>query len=160
MSDTEQAAATEAEPQQNEPKPTETVDFWKTKARENEKRAKANADAAQRLAQLEESQKTNEQRLTERAETAERRIPELEGENRRLRVAIAKGLPADLIDRLRGDSEEEIAADADALLALVAPPQTTTAPGPRPDLSQGRSSDMALNGDPLTQSLKDKLGIP
>jgi hypothetical protein len=30
-------------PEQQAPKPTETVDFWKSKAREQEKRAKENA---------------------------------------------------------------------------------------------------------------------
>jgi len=37
----------------------------------------------------------------------------------RLRVAIKKGIPAELIDRLKGDTEEDLEADADALLALV-----------------------------------------
>ena len=48
------------------------------------------------------------------------------------RVALAKGLPADLVDRLRGDTESDIAADADALLALVNAPRT-----PLPDPTQG-----------------------
>ena len=42
-------------------------------------------------------------------------------ENLRLRVAIEKKLPAELIDRLRGGTQEEMAADADKLLELVAP---------------------------------------
>ena len=37
-----------------EPKPTETVEFWKAKAREQEKRAKDNAAAATRLAEIED----------------------------------------------------------------------------------------------------------
>ena len=50
-----------------EPKPTETVDFWKQKAREQEKRAKENAAAAKRLAEVEESQKSEAERLADRA---------------------------------------------------------------------------------------------
>jgi hypothetical protein len=39
----------------------------------------------------------------------------------RLRVALAEGIPADLADRLRGDTEEEIKADAEILKAMVKP---------------------------------------
>jgi len=38
----------------------------------------------------------------------------------RYKVAAEKGLPADLIPRLVGDTEADLAADADALIALVA----------------------------------------
>lgn len=159
MTDTP-AAATEATPdheQTQEPKPTETVDFWRNKSRDWEKRAKANAEAAARLAQLEESQKSVEERLTSRAEKAEARIPELERENARLRVALAKGLPVDLVDRLRGDTEDELAADADSLLALVKPDAPRL---PAPDPSQGRTAPSTpLNGDPLLTAVKSKLGI-
>lgn len=48
------------------PKPTETVDFWKQKAREQEKRAKENATAAQRLKEYEDSQKTEAQKAADR----------------------------------------------------------------------------------------------
>ena len=50
----------------------------------------------------------------------------------RQRIALAKGLPADLVPRLRGDTEDDLSADADALLALVNAPRT-----PKPDSSQG-----------------------
>ena len=57
--DVEQAETVEAshespEAPAAEPKPTETVDFWKAKAREQEKRAKANADAATKLKEIED----------------------------------------------------------------------------------------------------------
>lgn len=142
-------------------KPTETVDFWKSKAREQEKRAKANADAAEKLAKLEDQQKTETQRLSDQlaAEKAQRET--LEQQAMRFRVAAIKGVPADLIDRLRGDTEEELEADADKLLELVTPKETAgTTPAPRPDLSQGGSGNgTALNGDPLLNDLKSKLGI-
>lgn len=132
---------------------------WKAKSREWEKRAKANAGAATRLAQLEDQQKTEQQRLTERAEKAEREAQSHSVSLTRYRVAVAKGVPAELVDRLRGDTEDEIAADADALLALVATPGTSTTP--RPDPSQGVRSgaNAALSGDPLEASLRAKLGI-
>lgn len=150
---------TQTEPQTQTGQASTTAETdWKAKSREWEKRAKANADAATRLAQLEDQQKTEQQRLTERAEKAEREAQSREVSLTRYRVAVAKGVPAELVDRLRGDTEDEIAADADALLALVATPGTTT---PRPDPSQGVRSGAtaALNGDPLEASLRAKLGI-
>jgi uncharacterized protein YaiL (DUF2058 family) len=76
--DTTGAAATEAtgtEPdQQAEARPTETVEFWKAKAREQEKRAKDNAAAAKRLVELEDAQKTEAERAAERVAKAEAEV--------------------------------------------------------------------------------------
>lgn len=41
--------------------------------------------------------------------------------NMRLKVAASKGLPADLVDRLRGETEEDLLKDADSLLAFMKP---------------------------------------
>ena len=51
--------------------PTETVDFWKQKAREQEKRAKDNATAAQRLAEIEDAQKSEAEKTADRIAKAE-----------------------------------------------------------------------------------------
>jgi hypothetical protein len=52
------------------------------------------------------------------------------GEAARLRLALkvgaAKGLPATLVMRLQGSTEEEMTADADTLLGLVQQPATVT----------------------------------
>ncbi len=98
---------------------------WKAKAREWEKRAKENSTAAQRLAELEETQKTETQKAADRADKAEKEAAAHRSELMRLRVASAKGLSAELADRLRGDSEDELADDADRLLALLTPPAST-----------------------------------
>ena len=74
---TTEAAATGAEgteTEQQETKPTETVDFWKQKAREQEKRAKDNADAAKRLAEIEESQKSEAEKAADRIAKAESEV--------------------------------------------------------------------------------------
>ena len=60
--------------EEQRPKPTETVDFWKQKAREQESRAKANKAAADRLAELEESQKSDAQKAADRIANAEREV--------------------------------------------------------------------------------------
>jgi len=41
----------------------------------------------------------------------------------RLKVASQKGIPADLVDRLRGETEEDIAKDAEGLLAFIKQPE-------------------------------------
>lgn len=49
----------------------------------------------------------------------------LKVENLRIKVALAKDVPADLIDRLRGETKEELEADADDLLKRVKPKDAT-----------------------------------
>ena len=121
MSDdnTAEAAATETEAsteQPDQPKPSETVDFWKQKAREQEKRAKENASAAQRLAEIEQSQKSE-------AEKAADRIKQLEGEAEsarrdalRFKVASEFGIATERAELLlTGSDEETMRRQAEAL---------------------------------------------
>lgn len=94
------------EPTDEQPKPAETVDFWRQKAREQEKRAKENAAAAKKLTELEEAQKSE-------AEKAQDRIAKAEAE--------VEAIPARVSDALRTHLVElhEISAD-DAELFLTA----------------------------------------
>lgn len=74
---TAEATATETDAtteQQAEQKPTETVDFWKQKAREQEKRAKENASAAQRLAEIEDAKKSESEKVADRIAKAEAEV--------------------------------------------------------------------------------------
>lgn len=82
----------------------------------------------QRLAELErekkqreDAAKTDEQRREEARQTAERERDEAKIEAARLRVALAKGLTETQAKRLVGETEEELAADADELLATFKP---------------------------------------
>ncbi len=72
---TADGAATEpqAETEQQQ-KPTETVDFWKQKAREQEKRAKDNADAAKRLGEIQDAQKSETEKVADRIAKAEAEV--------------------------------------------------------------------------------------
>lgn len=126
-------------------KDADEVEKWRTLARKHEKRAKELEPLAAKLAELDEKQKTDEQRLVERAEKAEGQLPTLQAENLRLRVAIAKNLPADLVDRLRGDTQDELTADADKLLELVGDGKPPT---PKPDRTQGAKGEAAEETDP------------
>jgi hypothetical protein len=76
---TAEATATETEAanteQENEqPKPSETVDFWKQKAREQEKRAKENAEARKELDKIRESQKSEAEKNADRIKQLEAEV--------------------------------------------------------------------------------------
>ena len=122
-------------PEQQTPKPTETVDFWKAKAREQEKRAKANADAAARLAALEDADKTELQRERDAREAAQRETAELRAEREvegwKAQVSKKFGIPADV---LRGATLDDIEEHAASLKALLPEPRT---PGQVPN--EGRT---------------------
>lgn len=109
------AASTENEAA-TEPKPTETVDFWKAKAREQEKRAKENADAAKRLGEIEESQKSEAQKVADRLAQAESDAGTAASRADRAEIALSKGLTLSQAKRLVGTTREELEADADELL--------------------------------------------
>mgnify|MGYP001142527256 CR=1 FL=1 len=101
--------------------PSAELEKWKRLARENEKRAKANADAAKRLQEIEDSKKSDLEKLTEAQAAAERRATEAEQRALRLEVAAEKGLTPAQAKRLVGSTREELEADADELLDTFRP---------------------------------------
>lgn len=149
-----QPAPVPAEPATEAPTseaPAQETD-WKAEARKWEDRAKANKSAAEKLAEIEEASKTADQKAAERLELAEKRAVELEQKADRAEVAAEKGVPIGLI---HGSNRAEMEASAEALIAYRGTPTT-----PRPDPSQGAKGEgAALNGDPLLDSLKNKLGL-
>lgn len=131
------------DPPGDEAKPTETVDYWKQRSRENERKAKENADAAKRLADIEDKDKSEQQKLSEKVAAAEKRAAEAEASVLRRDIAATKGLPAGMADRLRGTTQDEIEEDADALLKTL----KDAGGGPKAvDLKQGdRGGDAGGN---------------
>lgn len=122
-----------ADPPPADPPPAEPSGTdWKGEARKWESRAKENAAAAKRLQEIEDAQKSETEKLLARAEAAEKRAADLEAARLRDRVAQANGIPADLVDRLVGATEEELAADAQRLAALLRPSETPPPPPPPP----------------------------
>lgn len=79
--------------QAQDPKPDE-ID-WKAKARDWEKRAKANATAAQRLAEIEEASKSEADKVTERLAKAEKAVQEAEARALRREIALDHKLSKD-----------------------------------------------------------------
>lgn len=96
-----------------------------------------------RLDEIERAGLSDLERAQQEAQEAKARLAELERQSLVQRIALDKGLPASLVDRLRGDTEDDISADADALLALVNAPKS-----PRPDPTQGgRGETPTSTGD-------------
>lgn len=160
------------------PEATETVDWqaeaekWKTQSRKQEERAKANAAAAKELEQLRASQMSEAEKIAVEAEQRGRSAALAELGQRLVRAEFAARsggrISDDTLDDLNlakfltEDGEPDTAAIDKAVARLAPAPEQeqTRRPGPRPDLSQGSSStNTALNGDPLLDSLKQKLGI-
>ena len=117
---TAEATATETEAttehQAEQPKPSETVDFWKQKAREQEKRAKENADAAKRLAEIEESQKSEADKTADRIKLLETEAADARREALRFKVASEFGIASERAELLlTGSDEETMRRQAEAL---------------------------------------------
>lgn len=92
---------------------------WKTQARENEKRAKANADKAKNYDAYEESQKTEQQKFADRAAAAEQRAAESDARYHRTLAAATYDLPVSMIDLLGTGTEDEINTRAEAFAQAI-----------------------------------------
>jgi colicin import membrane protein len=151
------AAEPAAEPTQE---PEETLGENGVKALQAEREArkaaeKAVADLNAKLQGLEDAKLSDIERANKAAADAAAELASLRTENARSKVALEKGVPADLIEFLTGDTAEDMAAKADVLMARLSSPGV-----PKPDPSQGVSGQAhALNGDPLLDALKNSLGI-
>lgn len=145
----------------NKPKPTEgatlqeqlaaalaDAEKWKGLSRKNEERAASNAEKAKKFDEQEEANKTELEKLKERAEAAERVNAERDAREAagKLREDIAKekGFADRKINAsaLRGTTREELEAHADELLAMVPAP----AAGPSAD-GQGAAGEQISAGE-------------
>ena len=116
---------------------------------------KAIAELSAKLQGFEDAKLSDIERANKAAADAAAELAALRTENARKQVALDKGVPADLIEFLTGDTAEDMAAKADVLMARLSTPGI-----PKPDPSQGGSGQAhALNGDPLLDALKNSLGI-
>jgi len=151
-------AATETVDQPEAPKPTETVEFWKQKAREQEKKAKENAQARMELDTLKASQLSNEERLAAERDQAVAERDQAMTRLLVLEVATKFGIndPDDISLFLTGTDEETLTKQAERLAERTAQPAAgglfVPAEGSNPSVP-------ALNSDDLESALKRKLGI-
>ncbi|RDG37956.1 hypothetical protein [Streptomyces corynorhini] len=111
------------------PEPTD----WKAEARKWEVRAKENSTAAARLAELEDANKTEAQRLAERAAAAEQSATAAQAEALRWRIAARAGISdQDAEIFLTGTSEEALTRQAERLVALRTPAPAAQDTTPQP----------------------------
>lgn len=124
------------------------ADKWKSLSRKWEDRAKSNADAAEKLAEIEDSKKSEIEKATEKAAEAQKIADKASREAARLRIALDRGLTGDraktFAKRLTGETEEELEADADDLLQFIPAEEAagdTSSRLPREKLKPGASTD-------------------
>jgi hypothetical protein len=84
-----------------------------------EGRSKANQDAADKLAQLEDANKTEVQRAADRAAAAEERAATAEQLYHRTLAAARYELPPELIEYVSGGTEDEVNTSAEALASAI-----------------------------------------
>lgn len=163
--DTEETQQT-AEPQQPDPAPDTGKDDgaakgaekdwaaeaekWKSLARKHESTAKANAEAARRLQELEDAQKSETQKLNDALAEREVELQQLRVEKVRTQAGRDAGLAPDLWEFITASDPEEAAAQAKRLAARVATPEPGAA-----DLRQGarRPAKAAPNPNDLLRSM-------
>jgi hypothetical protein len=112
------------------------------------------ADLAARLKSIEDANLSDLERAQAAAAEAAQELAALRVENVRTRVALAKGVPADLIEFLTGSTEEEVAAKADILIARL-----NTSGTPKPDPSQGAkgTTTQGTTGDQFARFFEENL---
>lgn len=113
---------------------------WKAKSREWEKRAKANAQAAKRLEEIEDAKKSEVERATTRQQRAEAERDEAVAKLLRYEVATSAGLPLSVAHRLQGSTKDELEADARELSKLLADKKEAQRKENLTDPTAGRSS--------------------
>lgn len=124
----------------------DTAVDWQAEARKWEKRSKENLAKVQELEPkakqfdvLDQASKTDAERFQEKVTELSTQAAQAERRALVASVALEKGLPASLARRLQGETQAELEADADELLAQF--PQTEAGPRrPAPDASQGSSA--------------------
>jgi hypothetical protein len=129
--DTTAETATETVEPDAAPKPTETVEFWKQKAREQEKKAKENVAARLELDELKKAQLSEAEKYAAERDEARKEAERNAAEARRWRVAARNGISdedAELF--LTGSDEETLNRQAERFKELMGKPSKgTVVPG-------------------------------
>jgi hypothetical protein len=121
---TEPTEPTDAAPTEGQEAPTEAAEKpdidWKAKSREWERRAKENKSAAEELAQLKQSQMSDQERLTAQLTEAQQAAEAARAEALRYRIAVRHGInDEDAETFLTGRDEETLTRQAERLATLA-----------------------------------------
>ncbi|WP_406224979.1 hypothetical protein [Streptomyces anulatus] len=105
--------------------------------------------AAQKYQEVEDAQKSEIQKATERAQGFEQQLTDLRSTNARLLAAATHNIPPELIDLLGSGTDEEISARAETLaerLKTSAPPAAPASQRPVESLTPGAAPASATGG--------------
>ncbi len=145
--------------QQSTDEPARAEVDWKTEARKWEKRAKENAEAAKRLAEIEEAQKSEAEKVAERLAKAERAAAEAEARALRREIALEHKLSKDDAALLDAVSDEDAMRRLAARLAEQAAERDRHISNNGAYVPAEGKTPPALNSDQLEQSLRKALGV-
>lgn len=123
---------------------TVTTD-WKAEARKWENRAKsakADSEAAAKWREYEASLKPEQERLADELAKFKAEASQATAELLRYRIASEKGITGEATKLLKGSTQEELEAEAELLLSLIAN-QSKPKP-PMPDENQGKPAPNAI----------------
>jgi len=132
---------------------------WKAEARKWEKRAKANAEAAKRLAEIEEAQKSEAEKVAERLAKAERAAAEAEARALRREIALEHGLSKEDAALLDAVSDEDAMRRLAERLASQAAERDSHISNNGAYVPAEGKNPPALNSNQLEQSLRRALGV-
>ena len=113
----------------------------------------ANADLEKQVGTLQstiEQSKAGQEDYTKQISDLTSKVAGYETANLRTRIALQNGLPYDLADRLVGDDEESIKADAERLSSFVTKKQTTAPLKDLENISNGKNSAWSQMASSLT----------
>lgn len=157
MSETTEGAPA---PQSTEPvAPARAETDWKAEARKWESRAKENSAAAKRLAEIEEANKTEAQKLAERVEAAEKAAAEAQAKAMRREIALEHRLSKEDAGLLDAVTDEDAMRRLAERLAAQQAKQDNHISGNGAYVPAEGKTPPALNSDALEQSLRKALGI-
>lgn len=98
---------------------------------------KAKADLEKQVADLTEQAKKNDEQTASHNETVkelENKVHEYELSSAKTKIALEEGLPYELAQKLTGDDEDAIRADAQVMAKFVQQKQTAPIGSPEPDI--------------------------
>lgn len=150
------ADAAEQDESAKDPEPKPDLGDGGKKALDAERKARRDAEKKTteleaRLREIEDKDKPEITRLTEENAQLKSQLASRTSETARYKVALDKKLTATQAKRLVGDTEEELAADADELLADLGAT-------PKADETKSDDQDKSLPGKPV-EDLKSGSGV-
>jgi hypothetical protein len=152
--ETEQTAEVEESPEVQTEAETKSTD-WVAEARKWENRAKAWKADSEKLKQLEDSQKTAEEKRLEQLTSMQKELEQERTERMRLQVATELGITGEAVRLITGGNEDEIRERAELVRQLVEERQKPRSP--QAIEAQGRESNRSVTTSDSFSTILDNL---